>query len=298
MIAHIDKKTGKEQAVLEHLEETARLAEIIGSELHIGHLAYLTALLHDLGKWRKRFEDYLRAAVSGKKGAYRGSVNHSSAGAVYIYRRYYKGERIERLTAQLISMAIFSHHGLIDCVAPDGKPVFIERTENIQDIDYEEVLFNLGKSTISESYLDKLFIASVEEVKQFQNKIEELSDRIVSVVPEGREKIKRKAVLITYFHSVLERTLLSVLIDADRLNTAKFCNGRAENVFEKDKRDSWEKVTCNLEDYLKKFHGTDKISLLRTRIAEDCRLFAKKQEGIYRLSVPTGGAKTLSSFIR
>ena len=63
MIAHIDKSTHKEQSIPDHLKETGELAWIIGIPLRIPHLAKLTAYFHDLGKWRIRFESYLRAAV-------------------------------------------------------------------------------------------------------------------------------------------------------------------------------------------------------------------------------------------
>ena len=106
MIAHIDKSTQKEQSIPDHLKETGELAWIIGIPLRIPHLAKLTAYFHDLGKWRIRFESYLRAAVENPQSAVRGSVNHSSAGAVYIHRRFNKNGELEKTTVQVICTAI------------------------------------------------------------------------------------------------------------------------------------------------------------------------------------------------
>jgi CRISPR-associated endonuclease/helicase Cas3 len=38
-----------------------------------------------------------------------------------------------------------------------------------------------------------------------------------------------------------------------------------------------------------------KIDLLREEISDACKRFAENATGIYQLSVPTGGGKTLSS---
>ncbi|TCL55898.1 CRISPR-associated Cas3 family helicase [Kineothrix alysoides] len=295
MIAHINEKSGKEQSVLEHLENTAKIAGRIGSEVNLENLSYITGFMHDLGKWRKTFENYLRDAIAGKAGAYRGSVNHSSAGAIYIYNHYYKGSREEKLTAQLISVAIFSHHGLMDCLTPEGEPTFMKRIASIQDLEYEEVINNLRENLFCEEHLDELFRAAVEEVRQFQRKIEKLAKQITSLITDEKERRKKEVTLITYFHSVLERMLLSILIEADRLDTAIFCMERSEFICQEERKDIWTSLVYNLESYLEQYQKSDKISILRTKISEECLQFSKRPAGIYRLFVPTGGAKTLSS---
>lgn len=81
MIAHIRKDTKEEQSVEKHLLGTAEIAEELGKELGIEALSKLTALVHDIGKMRKRFEEYLRASVTESRKTRRGEVNHSSVGA-------------------------------------------------------------------------------------------------------------------------------------------------------------------------------------------------------------------------
>ena len=88
MIAHIRKETGERQSVEKHLLGTAEIAKDLGRELGIEALAELTALVHDLGKMRKRFEEYLIASVTESRKIRRGEVNHSSAGAIFLEENY------------------------------------------------------------------------------------------------------------------------------------------------------------------------------------------------------------------
>lgn len=281
MIAHLIKGSPPiEQSVLQHLEGTARIAKMLGEPLDMGNLAYLTALLHDLGKWRAAFEQYIRDAVLGfhcGQHVFRGSVNHSSAGAIYIYQRYYKGTPVQKLTAQLISMAILSHHGLNDCMSPEGKDCFRQRVENLDHLDYEEVMKNLESSDLSAEEIDQYFDKAAEEVRCLQQQIS--LHKLSSFFTNG----------------LIQRMLLSVLIDADRLDTAVFYGDREDVGLTKDQEPSWGSLCQNMEKKMESFQGTDPISLLRKKIAQECLDFAVRPEGIYRLAVPTGGAKTLSS---
>lgn len=278
MIAHISKESGKEQTVEEHLENTARLARHLGQPLGMGNLSWLTGIVHDLGKWRKAFEEYIRASASGKKTA-KGSVNHSSAGAVFIYQRYYQGKPVEKLTAQLICQAVLSHHGLNDCMSPEGEDCFRNRVESLEGLDYGEVIGNLKKSRISETCLDEAFKAAVDEVAALQEMI-----------------LEHKLLLGGSFAvGLAERMLLSILIDADRLDTAAACGDRKEEELFQERKPSWELLEENLNRKLESFPKLEGIFALRRQIAKECLDFAKEPPGIYRLTVPTGGAKTLSS---
>ncbi len=140
MIAHIHPENPQlEQTVLEHLEGTAQFARKIGAAIKMENLSYLAGLYHDIGKGRKKFEQYLRDSVAGKSGKARGSVNHSSAGAVYIYQKYYSGNSLQKLTAQLICQAILSHHGLNDCMSVEGEDCFVEGRKTLVDLAYKQL---------------------------------------------------------------------------------------------------------------------------------------------------------------
>lgn len=305
MIAHLIKSSQqnpqKEQTVFDHLTGTARIAFDLAYPLTIGSLSVLAAILHDLGKWRKAFETYIRRSVLDDKFNGRGSVNHSSAGAIYVYRRYYKGEEIQKLTAQLISTAILSHHGLNDCLSPDGKDSFHQRIEQLENLDYAEVIGNLEASSILPEVLDKLFDEAVKEVQIL------------------KQSISAYDLSMSFTIGLVQRMLLSVLIDADRLDTAIFYGDRKPFPLQQDGGKSWHfmigytkayqekawkstpqqnilwQTLCdNLELAVGKFTKTDEISKLRAAVSKECLDFSDRPCGIYRLTVPTGGAKTLS----
>lgn len=288
MIAHIRKDTKKEQSVEEHLLGTAEIAEELGKELEIGALSRLTALVHDLGKMRKRFEEYLIASVSESRKTKRGEVNHSSAGSIFLEENYNKGESSARLTAQLMVIAVFSHHGLNDCIDLKGTNCYQKRVEYQKELDYEEVIENFKKSSIRKEYLDELFEKAMKEVS--------------SII----EKAKKSDIKTYFMAGVLERMLLSVLIDADRLDTAIFSGDRSKEEFlERNKKELCNKeindeLQKNMQKYVSDLENkkveNEEIANVRKQISKECEQFAKHPSGIYRLPVPTGGGKTISSF--
>jgi len=75
--AHSENAHGEKHGLLEHLLETATLAQSFASQENYKKLFYLTGLLHDLGKYQNEFQSYL------KNGGKRGSVPHASWGAGY-----------------------------------------------------------------------------------------------------------------------------------------------------------------------------------------------------------------------
>lgn len=77
-IAHKSEDGTREEKVLEHLRETARLAEHFAGAFEAGDLGYLTGLVHDIGKYSREFQRRIR--YDGPK------VDHSTAGAKELYR--------------------------------------------------------------------------------------------------------------------------------------------------------------------------------------------------------------------
>lgn len=100
-----------------------------------------------------------------------------------------------------------------------------------------------------------------------------------------------------YFFVVglLARLLLSAVIEGDRQDTAAFMGGRTPQNLPEDMTPVWAARLAYLEEKLRKFPGDGAIAHARQQISETCRAFAENPPGIYRLNVPTGGGKTLSS---
>lgn len=143
-IAHHDKRRNRSQLLRAHLVEVSEFAHGYAGKLGIPHCAELIGLLHDLGKYSEEFQRYIKSgadlieeedemeAVDHK--ALKGKIDHSTAGAQYVWRELGKQGPEGRVAAQFLSLCIASHHsGLIDCLAPDGTNVFERRTNKADD---------------------------------------------------------------------------------------------------------------------------------------------------------------------
>ncbi|MDO4175822.1 MAG: DEAD/DEAH box helicase family protein, partial [Eubacteriales bacterium] len=94
---------------------------------------------------------------------------------------------------------------------------------------------------------------------------------------------------------MLTRFLLSVLIDADRWDSACFEYGR-DSMKQSNPVPDWAQLSKRYEAYAKEtFTGTGELDRKRQEISDLCVEKADGRTGIYRLSVPTGGGKTFAS---
>lgn len=87
------------------------------------------------------------------------------------------------------------------------------------------------------------------------------------------------------------RFLFSALVDADRLATEAF--------YEPDRRadltyDDVPTLRARLDAHLDRFVPDTPVKAVRARVLADCRAAAEQPPGLFSLTVPTGGGKTLS----
>ena len=113
-IAHIKKSAAGDhylfQSNEEHLEGVAKLAEQFASEFGMGSWGYVLGLLHDKGKERKSFQDYIRQN-SGFAPEIHSSSEHSHAFVGGLLARSIYGKGSESL---LCNQIISHHSGLHD----------------------------------------------------------------------------------------------------------------------------------------------------------------------------------------
>lgn len=150
------------QPLGEHSEKTANYAADFLKAMGLAKTAKLAGLLHDTGKAKDAFRDYLIRAVILGQPVRRGSVNHTFAGCRYLLDRYHKSEDIgfSELTAELLAYACGAHHGLFDCIDERRKSGFAHRQTDV-DEQYQEAIDNFTEQCASDRELDQLFQASV-----------------------------------------------------------------------------------------------------------------------------------------
>lgn len=278
-IAHI-REDNEIQTVYEHCESVAVLAEKYTVKLGLSSLAKLQSMLHDAGKLTTNFNDY----ILGKSNYKRGDLDHSFAGARFIceFTDEYKSRYMHN-ASRFIARTIISHHGLHDWVKDDGEDYFSFRIS--KNDRYAEIKGHLNKF-FDKSEFRQMLKKSSEEYTVIRNKIAEMCTI--------NEKSLRSEVFAFYL-GMLERFMQSVLIDADRTDTADFISG-SKTERDYDTSVLWENMHNLMEEKLKTFeHKIDDISLCRKSISNRCAEFAKHNVGVCRLIVPTGGGKTLSS---
>jgi CRISPR-associated endonuclease/helicase Cas3 len=290
-IAHIHPKTGKEQSVAEHVRTVAAFSEEFAAKIGLGRMGRLIGLLHDLGKEKQQFEEYICHCYrhpEDKTG--RGSVNHSTAGARLIYEQYFHSkDPYAKLTAQLIALIVGSHHGgLIDCIDLNGLDLFTQKMETEEDICYEESIRNYTQNCASLKEIDDLFVKATEEIKRVYLKI---MCAETSTMPQDRGRNQK---CLQFALGMLVKYLFSCLIDADRYDTYLFMEDKRPTD-SMDIQKQWEKLILTMEAGLEGLPQGGRLEALRKEISLGCKIAAQRAPGIYRLSVPTGGGKTFSS---
>lgn len=280
LFAHLTKENEKrvEQSLRDHCVQTAEYAATSLENIGFYHIAYLAGLLHDMGKATQKYNEYLEKAFAGEH-VIRGSVNHTFAGVIYLMENYHKNEAsvFEKLTAEIVSYAIGSHHGLFDCVDLDGKNGFLYRlNKDKEELCYEEAKINFLENIADENKIEQLFFKASEELENFYQKLFLDWDR-------SSKKI--------FFQiGLLARLVLSAVIYGDRRDTGEFMGGVS---YLQEEPVVWAPERTYFENKLLQFDTFSKINQVRSNISEQCLEFAERPTGIYRLNVPTGAGKTL-----
>lgn len=300
LVAHIRQSDKEVQSLERHLKETGDLAKKFSDKVGLGKIGYIAGLMHDFGKASDEFQRYIKSAndfINYDEDEYidpiksKGKIDHSTAGAQMIKELIPVKTGEDLLLSQLISLLIASHHsGLIDCLSPDGRDAFGLR-----------MLKPEGKSHFKEC---KLNISRVLGVEVFNNfSWESLSKLIKTRIMAIKER-DPCADIFFFKWGLLTRFLFSCLIDADRVNTADFeFPGR---VVERNSRrfSDWSVLVEKLNTHLKMLETESRnvnppkmreLNTIRKRISDSCLSFGNMPKGLYKLSVPTGGGKTLSS---
>lgn len=295
-IAHKIKDTGQIQTVDEHCRDSARIMWEKCPVQELESIAWLTGFLHDRGKYSDKFQNYILNAVEGTVKVHKGDVNHSSAGG-----RIIEALLPKTLVSKMIQAAIYSHHGLRDCLSPDNGHLLFERSvEDGADI---------------KQAVERFFeICGRRELDQQESKRQESGrrelDRRCRLAADSANIVKQKIIEFEksmggqsdyghreFFLGMYERLLLSLLIEGDRTDTASFMQGKEirQNPSEEEIDILWKECIDNLEKHIRNLKVENKVDEARMMISEQCLKAAAQSCALYRLTVPTGGGKTFSS---
>lgn len=239
-----------------HLENVAGKAANFASEFGAFSWGYIAGLWHDLGKYCPEFQNRILASEDASIEA-PGRVNHSTAGALLSMERFGKLGRI-------LAYPITGHHAGL----PDWQNAF--------------------------SPLSSLSVRLSESLHLMAAKSGDIPATILEHMgPDPKEKAKSGTELS---RSLWLRMLFSCLVDADFIDTEAFLEpGKTK------KRTGYPLLSALsplLDSYMEK--KTDQapdteVNRCRLEVLSTCREKATDHPGIFTLSVPTGGGKTLSS---
>jgi CRISPR-associated endonuclease/helicase Cas3 len=293
-IAHRREKDGQIQSLSKHLKEVSEYAGAFASKIGLKEQGKIIGLLHDLGKASTAFENYIKtvtglndpdadeyAAAKDQKG----KIDHSSAGAQVIYRMLSKQGSEGIIAAQVLSLCIASHHsGLIDCLIPSGDDNFTRRVNKSEE------------KTHTQEALSCLHDKEVQKLTKLLSR-ESLVKQLIGKIKSLNEKSDHQDTAM-FKYGLLVRFLFSCLIDADRLDTADFEFPRHARIRNYGKYYSWDSLVERLNTKLREFENKNdknEVDYLRNEVSQQCFNFSTKPKGIYQLTVPTGGGKTLAS---
>ena len=293
-IAHVRKSDGQPQSLQTHLTETAEIAKLLASKLDLDQAGELLGLMHDFGKYSRKFQKYIHDEtglfnpdLDDEESTPNGSkVDHSTAGAQWVYRELRKfgaAQGIGELFGQVLGLCIASHHGegLIDCLDGEGNPKWIERFNKTDELTHLAECERNANEAVQQKAKE---LAGENLIRSLLNAVKPiLSDQATN------NKIKE------FYLGCLTRFLFSCLIDADRINSSDFEREAQKEIRRLTEKPDWQSAIDKLEAKLAGFENRYPIDEIRRRISDDCLKRAADSQGIYTLTVPTGGGKTLAS---
>ena len=263
-LGHLDEKTGRAQLLRDHLTGVADLAGRFAAAFGEEEMGRLLGLYHDVGKYSREFQAYIRADEAEKKKR-RGSVDHSTAGAQEI-------AKLRQGAAAPLAFCIAGHHA--------GIPNRGERADPE------------GSATL----LGRLKRKGLPDYRAYRTE----NDAPAAVPSALYAQVAAEA-----FPAMLyTRMLFSCLVDADFLDTEDFmAAGKAGREGFASLDTLLERLQKSLEEnFLKPKTEKEKqkrqlpINEKRSALLAQSIAAGKEAKGnLYRLTIPTGGGKTISS---
>jgi len=261
------------QPLLEHLRAVGAQAQTFADKFSAASIGLTAGLWHDFGKFTTAFQNRLSGGPR---------CSHSIQGAARAAAQFGKNAPDAALALML---AIAGHHAGLDSPFAQGcTPLdwLDDRSEGVEPVQ---------ESRISGGEIEALRV-SAASLPDFAR-----SERLRLDVDPGD---------LTLTFELFVRFLFSALVDADRLDAARFDRiGRGEAQDEElPARERLLELRSRLDKHLGNVNQANKLETdsyrrrvldYREAVLAACRERAKNPTGVFTLSVATGGGKTLSS---
>lgn len=244
------------QLLSEHLQRVGALAAESARPFGGEALADIAGRLHDLGKYSAAFQARLRGAAN--------RVDHSTWGARIAKERFGHA-------GQLIAYAIAGHHAGLANGRGDGE-------RSPLDVRLQAELPPLLNQWAEEVVLPE-HLGLPPGLRTFGTSRAQAAERL------------------PFQLAFLARMLFSCLVDADFLDTEDFyLKGAGAAEYRRAQPPSLLELRQQLDAHLQeKNRGDGHVNGLRRQVLATVRERATQQPGLFSLTVPTGGGKTLSS---
>jgi CRISPR-associated endonuclease/helicase Cas3 len=259
-----DRPEADWQLLDDHLPNVAGLAAELAQGLDLTEWARIGGLWHDVGKFSREFQNYLRSVTAPDSHCAQigERIDHATAGAQHAV-----GEL--PVLGHLLAYAIAGHHsGLLDWLT-DGKGCQKAR---------------LGKR-VPEWKHEGIHLPQVTEP--------DLPHFLKEALVRSRSDPKGAAFSFQFF----VRMIFSCLVDADFLDTERFMAPERAQQRPCWPADILAQMQRAVDAYVADLQarGGSLVSAQRRLVHEQSTRAATREPGFFSLTVPTGGGKTLSS---
>lgn len=239
----------------DHLAAVAERAASHAQPFGGQQIARLAGLLHDIGKCSAEFQAYIR-------GERNRGVDHSTAGARLAANL--PGHIVPAQIGKLVAFAIAGHH----CGLADGLGYHSKTTPLADRLD------------------PSLPIPACPDWHRYTGTLSPVNSRMAM----------RPGAPAGFSIAFFTRMLFSSLVDADFLETERFYAQAHGNQIERSNHVAIETLRDRLRSFMASKRRADSlVNQLRIEVLDHVIAQAAQPQGLFSLTVPTGGGKTLAS---
>jgi CRISPR-associated endonuclease/helicase Cas3 len=255
---HIAGQDYRERPLIKHLTDVGESAAAFAHEPVLAAFARQAGRWHDLGKYSQAFQDYLHAKTAAAGDPHLGEMQGRVDHSTA--GAIHAVAQIPGPIGQLLAYVIAGHHA--------GLP------------DWQSAVSDARSHLSKRLQRDDLLAAALA------GDVDAAMRPLAQVLPGPRWGNSEDVHLWI-------RMLFSCLVDADRLDAEIFARQTPRD----SKWPTLDELSLRLDAYLRELKNTSSaaVAVARSEVLAHCRAGAAQSTGLFSLTVPTGGGKTLSS---